>query len=437
MPALLGLAVSAAPAESLGQEPQQDLPMENTSRLRVFLDGDYHRIGNDFIRTEIDFVDWVRDQSDADVHIIVTSQQAGGGGNAYTIDFMGRRDFVEREDSLVHTSGQTDTDDEVRNGVVRTMKMGLAPYLARTAGAANFDITYRAARRRGVQQAVPEVDPWNFWVFRTSLGGNIDGEESRRTRSVNGSVSARRITEEWKLDFSVNGNYDEAIIELSSGESKNYTHTLGHSGLVAKSLGQHWAVGVRASVNSSTRLNQYLKVRVAPVLEFSFYPYSDFTRRQLTLQYSIGANSFDYEEETIYGVTSEKRWDQSLRMSLEVTQPWGDASFSVEAAHYFHDLERYHVSANTRCDIRLFRGFSFNVSGNYGRVYDQLYLAARGATDQEILLRLRRLQTAYDYNIRIGFSFTFGSMFNAIVNPRLQGQRGGGDFGGMMGRGRG
>jgi len=431
------MSVIATPAASHGQEPQQELPVETAGRLRIFLDGDYRQIGDDFIRTEIDFVDWVRDQTDADVHIIVTSQRAGGGGNAYTIDFLGRRDFAQRQDSLVHTSGQTDTDDEVRNGVVRTMKLGLAPYLARTAQAADFDIAYRAAQRRGEPQALPGDDPWNFWVFRTSLGGNIDGEESRQTRSVNGSFSARRITEEWKLEFSVNGNYDESIIELSTGDSKNFTHTLGHNGLIAKSLGHHWAVGVRSSISSSTRLNQYLTVRVAPVLEFSFFPYSDFTRRQLTLQYSVGANAFDYEEETIYQVTSEKRWDQSLRLSLEVTQPWGDASFSLEGAHYFHDLKRYHVSANSRCDIRLFRGFSFNISGNYGRTYDQLYLAARGATDEEILLRLRRLQSAYDYNIRIGFSFTFGSMYSAIVNPRLQGRGGGGDFGGMMGRGRG
>ena len=39
---------------------------------------------------------------------------------------------------------------------------------------------------------------------------------------------------------------------------------------------------------------------------------------------------------------------------------------------------------------------------------------------------LKKLESAYEYEIRIGFSYTFGSIFNSAVNPRLQSGGGGG-----------
>jgi hypothetical protein len=412
------------PVSAGAQQEGEPVPLQ---RLKVFLDGDYFRIGSDYIRTEMDFVDWVRDQADADVHIIVTSESAGGGGTAYTIDFIGRQTFSERSDSLVHTSQQADTQDEIRDGVVRTMKFGLAPYLLRTQAGADIDLMFPTRRGRA-QVEIPAHDPWNFWIFRTSLSGNIEGERASKEKSVNGSFSARRITEDWKLDFSWNGDYSEDQFELSSGKITNFTHTLGYNGLVARSLGEHWSVGIRTTANSSTRLNQHLTGRVAPALEYSFFPYSDFTRRQLTLQYSIGMTASEYEEVTLFGKRKEKLFNESLVIALEVTQPWGSARASVEGAHFFHDLDKFHINASTRCDIRLFRGFSFNINGRFVRVRDQLYLASRGYTDQEILLRLRKLESAFEYEFRFGFSYTFGSIFNSIVNSRLQGQgRGGPD----------
>jgi hypothetical protein len=218
----------------------------------------------------------------------------------------------------------------------------------------------------------------------------------------------------------------------------SYSHTLGWNGLVVWSLGrEHWAAGVKASANSSTRLNQYLTLRFGPAVEFSVFPYSEFTRKQLTIQYAVRWNSFEYEEETLYNKTEEIQYDQSLAITYEVTQPWGSASASIEGACYFSDFDKNHLNINTRWDIRLFRGFSLDISGGYSRIYDQLYIANRGYTDDEILLRLKRLETAYDYNFRIGFSYTFGSIFNTVVNPRLQERRGGmgdrgrGGFGGF------
>ena len=48
-------------------------------------------------------------------------------------------------------------------------------------------------------------------------------------------------------------------------------------------------------------------------------------------------------------------------------------------------------------------------------------LAARAAAprQEEILLRLRELQSDYEYGFSISLTYTFGSIFSSIVNPRF------------------
>jgi hypothetical protein len=71
---------------------------------------------------------------------------------------------------------------------------------------------------------------------------------------------------------------------------------------------------------------------------------------------------------------------------------------------------------------------SVEVEGAASRIRDQLSLPRRGADPEEILLRLRELQSGYEVSLRVGFNYTFGSIFNNIVNPRFGG--GGGGVGG-------
>src|SRR5690606_6128926 len=49
----------------------------------VFLDCEADSCDGTHIRNEIRFVDWMRDRTDADVHVLLTSQSTGGGGESY------------------------------------------------------------------------------------------------------------------------------------------------------------------------------------------------------------------------------------------------------------------------------------------------------------------------------------------------------------------
>jgi hypothetical protein len=62
---------------------------------------------------------------------------------------------------------------------------------------------------------------------------------------------------------------------------------------------------------------------------------------------------------------------------------------------------------------------SLSLEGGATRLRDQINLPRRGATEQEVLLDLRRLQTGYEYSFEVGLQYTFGSIFSSIVNPRF------------------
>ncbi len=63
--------------------------------------------------------------------------------------------------------------------------------------------------------------------------------------------------------------------------------------------------------------------------------------------------------------------------------------------------------------------------GGASSVRDQIFLPRSGASDEDVLLERRALQTDFSYRGFVRLSYTFGSIFNNVVNPRF----GGGDRG--------
>jgi len=160
---------------------------------------------------------------------------------------------------------------------------------------------------------------------------------------------------------------------------------------------------------------------VAPAIEYDLYPYSESTRRQLTFNYSLGASHFRYEEETIYDKMRENLASQVGVVSLNVKQPWGTIETQFEASQYLNAGGKNHLEVWNSLDIRLFKGFSFNTYGSIERLHDQIYLAKAGATPEEVLVQRRQLATSYSYYVSFGFSYSFGSIHNNIVNSRFYG----------------
>ncbi len=385
--------------------------------VRMFLDCQYE-CDMEFTRTEIPWVDHVRDRADADVHVLVTTRSTAASGREFTLTFIGLKEFASLGDTITIVSLESESQDVRRRTVTEALKRGLLRYAARRPGSEKLKVTYTAAE--GATTAAPARDPWNLWVFRTRADVYLNGEESSRSTQLYGSVSANRISPDWKANISLDGNYGENRFTFQDGTKFNsYSRGYGVRQLVVKSLGPHWSAGQRASISASTFQNTKLAFRFAPAVEYNFFPYAQSTRRQLRLQYSIGATHYRYEDTTIFDRISETRGDHSLLASLDMRQQWGSISVSLVGSALLDDPSKHSINLNPEFDLRLIRGLSLNLFGYVSRLRNQLYLAKGGATDEEVLLRRRQLATSYQYFVGAGLSYTFGSIYNNVVNPRF------------------
>ncbi|MBT8397321.1 MAG: hypothetical protein HKO65_19615 [Gemmatimonadetes bacterium] len=111
---------------------------------------------------------------------------------------------------------------------------------------------------------------------------------------------------------------------------------------------------------------------------------------------------------------------------MNFQRPWGSAFAAAEGAHHLDDIDLHHIAFFTGVSFRLGRGLTLSVMGDVSRIKDLITVAAdAGDTVEEILLARRQLQTDYTYSTSISLSYSFGSIFNNIVNPRLGGGGGG------------
>lgn len=378
----------------------------------------------DYIRTEITYVSWVRDRAVADVHVLVTSQGTAGGGTEYTLAFLGQQRFAATGDTLQYVAPQSATADDIRRGLTRAIKVGLVPFLARTTLAQRIDVTIAPAPATAT--AAPTRDRWNGWVFSIGTNSNLSGERTSQFNSINGNMSARRTTDRWKINLTTRANYRESKFDFGGTKSTFINRTYSFTQLAVRSLGPRLSAGLRSAVGSTTFENKRLYWRVAPAIEFDLFPYAESTRRMLTAQYAMGVESFDYLEETIYFQTEETRPLHTLSISLVQNQPWGNVNVGTEAGQYLDETNRNYGTVFGSTGLRLFKGFNFNVGGSFSSIKNQLYLPRRGATPEEVLLQQRRLATNYQYHAFTGISYTFGSVFSPVVNPRFGRSEGGG-----------
>jgi hypothetical protein len=410
--------------------PEQAAAQETAERLRVYLDCHTHECDFDHFRREIAFADWVRDREDAQVHVLITAEETGGGGDVFTLAFIGLADFTARDDSLTYTSQDTDTDAEVRAGLTRTLSLGLVSYAARLAGAERLGVTYDASDIARVPQVAVD-DPWDSWVFRVRAGGELEGESLQRSYNAEGGASATRITEALKLEFDLEGNYnrDEYTDEYEDPNDSTVIldsiivstrHSWETNGLAALSLGRHWSAGALLEVGASTRANQDLFVQGGPALEYNVFPYSESTRRSLALMLVVGGIYYNYTEQTYLRRWSEGHPAHSLEANFDQRQPWGSVHARFEWLQFWHDLDVHRFELFGALEIRLFRGLSLDLFGSFARVKDQIYLVADEESTEELLLQERIRGTAYEYSIDFGLSYRFGSAFNTVVNPRMR-----------------
>lgn len=403
------------------QEVPPPSPGGGAPPLRIFLDCPEYRCGSDFFRTEFAYADFVRNPEDAEIHVLVSEVRTGSGGEEFTLTVLGRRQYEGRADTVRAYTRPDATEDDTRRAIARRLGLALGRYVADRPGAERFALTFTAPPLDRTAVTQRARDPWNYWTYRVSVNSFLNGEQSYKSGSYYGNLNASRITEGLKIQFNANGNYNRNEYAIDDTTSVvNEQRSFGTSLLVAPSLGRHWSWATRVSASQSSYQNQDAALKGFAGVEYDFWPYEQVTHRLLTLRWLLEVDHFRYHETTLYGKDAETRPASTLELDVSATQPWGSVGASLENAAYLDDLSKHHVELNGSVDIRVFRGLSLSVYGDVASVHDQIYLPAGGATPEEILLRRHQLATNYTYFTSIGLSYTFGSVFNNVVNPRFR-----------------
>ncbi len=439
IPLYILLLVAAWPLAVLPQQPATEAPLRNQA-LNVYIVGTERDFN--YIRQEITFVNYVNDQSDADVFILVTQRSTGSGGREVTLNFTGQRAFAGMMDTLSVFHQQNDTEIVTRERVVTGLKVGLMRYVAKTPLLEQMSITYGVPS--GFDRRVePEVvdDPWDSWVFRINTSGSFSGEELQNSSSLSGSFSANRVTEDWIIRSSYSHSDSRSVIkrivrdwetgepiDTTSRTTERITKT-ANAGII-RSLGPHAGIGISARYNESTYSNIDGSIRIAPAFEYNLFPYSESTTRELLARFSLGFESIDYVDTTVYDKISENLLSSSLDISYDLSQRWGSLRASFEYSTYLHDFDLNSVALDAFISLRLGGGFSFNINGEISRINDDLNIVKENLEEWEVLLSTTQRSTDYRYDFSVGISYTFGSIYSNVVNTRLQGFGGSGGSGG-------
>lgn len=418
VPALL--CAQAAPADSARQDAQN-------AAIRAYFDCQSFGCDRDYMVTEMKWVNWMRDRLDADFHLLVTSQETGGGGRRFEVVAIGQRAFQGKVDTLVFITAPNDAEDTIRKAMLRVMSQLLLPYAAKGALGPQLSVSYTPTATTAASSA-PAKDRWNFWTFEISTNGFVNGESRQSFQNFWTEFEASRTTEQWKIQYDANYSYDYSKVQDDTSSDPlnpsyvTYTslqRSYSTAALVTKSHGEHWSSGGGFEVRSSPYDNTDISVEVAAALEWDFFPYKDFQRRRFVVLYTLGMKDIQYREETIYRRFRDTRPTHGIDIVYGSKQTWGTAEVFVDGNQYLNGLKYYNMGLGAEIDLKIGKGLSFQLDGRISRVRDQLYLERGGATPQEVIARLRALQTDFRFFTFFGLSYKFGSIFNSVVNPRF------------------
>ncbi len=394
----------------LAQTPSEPESLRNAA-VNVFLD--CPNCDFDYVRTEIPYVNYVRDRFDSDVHILVTQLATGGGGNEYTLDFIGQKKYSGMEDTLKYYSYVNSTYDEIRLGLVHSLKLGLTRFVARTPIADHLSIAYDLVAR-------PEAtrDKWRHWVFSVSpafqFSGSSSSDDKRLTSTLN--LGANRVTYGSKIIINAFGSYSEDRIkheEISGNVYKQLSINRDWrlSALQVWSISDHWSAGGRADADGTSDSYPYGtskrdEAMIAPTLEYDIFPYSESTRRFFSIDFSVGA-AYNYRKQLSFPPLTYDKWQpvSELSAALDIIQPWGNIGAFFTDRQFLDDIQHNSQDLSGRLSLRMTRALFLDLSAQWSR--DNGFPAELSIRNQ------------YFYTTRIGITGTFGSIYNNIVNPRM------------------
>jgi hypothetical protein len=397
------------------------------SKLKIFLDC-RSRCDFNYIRSEINIVDYMLIQDDADVHILINNQVTGGGGGKTQIIFYGQNQFSSMQDTLSYSYPPNQALSQNRNLMLQYLKLGLAPYLAKSLMVMQVNMVTKMDEEELThlkEFSQTPTDPWRYWTQIFGVNGNLRLEQLYQTLRTSGYFQSTKMTEDLKIRFRVAGGREVSTYkyETDTGTVKtivdNSDFNVRH--FIARGIDNNWTYGYETSFANSTFQNLKGSFYFSTGLERSLFPYSTINNKFVALRYGLDARYNNYYDTTLFAKKKEMLFGQKLILSLKYNQKWGYLEGGVRYRNYFHDWTMYNVSLNSSLNIRLTGALTVNVDLYGALVHDQVNLAQGEASKDDVLTRKRQLASAYNFATWFGVNYRFGSSVNNFVNPRFEG----------------
>ena len=384
-----------------------------TDKIKVFLSCN---CDDSYIKQNTLLLDYVRDRTLSDIEVFVFDISNASGGRNFTFEYKGKNDFQNKENKISTNITQNLTFNEAREVLLKTYKMGMVHFLQNTVFQNQMDVSFNN------QMDIPQemsFDQWKNWVFEISGSFNFENEESINEEEYNVGFDIDRVTEIWRVRSFFR---QRRAVKFFSGDEENFTserNSTYFSGSLVKSISDHFSTGIFGSYQKDTFRNYKSFFNFSPALEYNFIPYNEVLTREITLAYKLGYNFYEYLEETLYGFLDQKMFNQSLTLNLRFREKWGSIYSYMVASQFLDQPDQNRLTLNNNINLRIVRGLSLRISGSFQLIRDQINLPKGEASIEDLLLRQRQISTNYQNRISMGLSYTFGSIFNNIVNTRL------------------
>ena len=373
---------------------------------------------SNYIRDQINYIDYVRDQEDANIILEVYGDPNGNRGK-YSIYFIGKNNFIGMDDKLSFESHPKMTNDEIRSGLKDKIQRGILKYLVKTTDINDLNISITKLDNNISDSDSLIVDKWKNWIFEISASGYYEKESSRKVNDFNGRFEVNRYTEDWRIETTL--RFFKRIEEFLS-ETNNFKSSRvykGAYGKIVRSISDHWSTGIFYGLSEDSYENIKFSNNFSPAIEYSIFPYKDVVRREMVLEYKIGYRKNNYQSKTIYGKNDEFLGTHSFAFKTRYRQNWGDIYSRFSFFTYLHDNSKNRLTFDNYLNIRIFEGVSLRLGAEIRFIRDQINLAAGQASIEDLLLQQRSIATDFYNEFRLGLTYTFGSAFNNIINTRL------------------
>ena len=368
----------------------------------------------DFIKTSITYVDYVTSSEVADVHIVFYKSNMANSGKKYTVEFTGKRKFHNLENTLDFRIFSDDTENAIREKTSKILQIGLSYFISHTSNYKNLSINYKVPTQKTIQKKSKEG-----WICGIDLGSYINGSSETLRLSSWNNINVKKVTELKRTQFYLGLNYNENRYKID-GEIAKYINKSYYGGFAnIYAINNHFSWAFFINAQQASYENKRYGISLSPALEYNLFPYDQSAFKQLRFAFYVKPVYYDYFKKTIYNKTQEFLWQNKVSISYEFVKKWGSNETSITASHYVHDTSFNNFGLSNDTSINLFKGFNLNFSTHASRTHDQMYISGEGVSNEDIYLNIKAIKTSYSYWINVGISYTFGSIYSNVVNPRF------------------